>query len=63
MSVGKEWLRGLAVVHDQVEERGKGETQGWVGVRLPLRLYSINMWMELQYPIAHRNYYCVSTPL
>ena len=33
--MAKEWSRGLAVVHDQVEERREGETQGWVGVRLP----------------------------
>jgi hypothetical protein len=33
--LAKKWSRGLAVVHDQVEERGEGETQGWAGVRLP----------------------------
>jgi hypothetical protein len=31
----------MAVVHDQVEGRGEGETQGGAGVRLPLRLHTL----------------------
>ena len=52
----------MAVVHDQVEERREGETQGWAGVRLPLRLHTLGTKSSLLPRPSCRVMLCPYTP-
>ena len=49
-------------MHDQVEGRREGETQGWVGVRLPLRLHTLGTKSSLLPRPSCRVMLCPYTP-
>ena len=49
-------------MHDQVEERREGETQGWAGVRLPLRLHTLGTKSSLLPRPSCRVMLCPYTP-
>ena len=45
----------MAVVHDQAEERGGGETQGWAGESVFL-VFLVLQWCVYILPHPHYNY-------